>query len=105
MNQITKLASKPWIWSYLGALVVWLAAIVYTGGTGAGGMITAAIDNKVYPLPILASAEVVMPISAMPDRIPNSAVRENITTLMRSSDQPARPMACGLPPAPRNTVP
>ena len=48
MGQITKLASKPWIWSYLGALVVWLAAIVYTGGTGAGGMITAALSLAVF---------------------------------------------------------
>jgi len=35
--------ARPWIWSYLGALLVWLAAIAFTGGYGAGGMITAAL--------------------------------------------------------------
>ncbi|HEY1941931.1 MAG TPA: ABC transporter permease [Roseiarcus sp.] len=36
-------SAYPWIGSFLGALVVWLAAIVFTGGQGAGGMITAAL--------------------------------------------------------------
>ena len=26
---------KPWIWSFIGALLVWLAAIIFTGGHGA----------------------------------------------------------------------
>ena len=29
--------ARPWIWSFVGAGVVWLAAIVFTGGYGAGG--------------------------------------------------------------------
>ena len=36
-------STYPWIGSFLGALVVWLAAILFTGGQGAGGMITAAL--------------------------------------------------------------
>jgi ribose transport system permease protein len=36
-------STYPWIGSFLGALVVWLAAIVFTGGQGAAGMITAAL--------------------------------------------------------------
>ncbi len=36
-------SAYPWIGSFLGALVVWLAAIIFTGGQGAGGMITAAL--------------------------------------------------------------
>jgi ribose transport system permease protein len=42
------LIAKPWIWSFLGALVVWLAAIAFTGGYGAGGMITAALSLAVF---------------------------------------------------------
>src|ERR1700740_523186 len=39
---------QPWIWSYLGAFVVWLAAIAFTHGYGAGGMITAALALAVF---------------------------------------------------------
>jgi ribose transport system permease protein len=39
---------QPWIWSYLGALLVWLAAIVFTRGYGAGGMITAGLALAVF---------------------------------------------------------
>src|SRR6201988_3905912 len=39
---------QAWIWSYLGALLVWLAAIVFTHGYGAGGMITAALALAVF---------------------------------------------------------
>ena len=39
---------KPWIWSFIGALLVWLAAIIFTGGHGAGGMITAALSLAVF---------------------------------------------------------
>jgi ribose transport system permease protein len=43
-----KLLSRPWIWSFAGALAVWLAAIGFTGGYGAGGMITAALSLAVF---------------------------------------------------------
>src|SRR6202795_4812032 len=43
MRQITALAAKPWLWSFLGALVLWLITISFTGGHGGGGMITAAL--------------------------------------------------------------
>src|SRR6201987_6358668 len=39
---------QPWIWSYLGALLVWLAAIGFTRGYGAGGMISAALALAVF---------------------------------------------------------
>jgi ribose transport system permease protein len=42
------LLKQPWIWSFLGALIVWLAAIGFTGGHGAGGMITAALSLAVF---------------------------------------------------------
>jgi ribose transport system permease protein len=42
------LFAKPWIWSFVGAFLVWLAAIVFTGGHGAGGMLTAALSLSVF---------------------------------------------------------
>jgi ribose transport system permease protein len=39
----TTTEGKPWIWSYIGAVVVWLAAIAFTRGYGAGGMLTGAL--------------------------------------------------------------
>jgi ribose transport system permease protein len=42
------LLSAPWVWSYVGAALVWLAAIIFTGGYGAGGMITAALSLAVF---------------------------------------------------------
>jgi ribose transport system permease protein len=40
--------ARAWIWSYLGALLVWLAAIVFTRGHGAGGMLTAGLALAVF---------------------------------------------------------
>jgi ribose transport system permease protein len=37
------LFSQPWLWSFVGAVLVWIAAITYTGGYGAGGMVSATI--------------------------------------------------------------
>ena len=48
MAQISRLLAKPWIWSFLGALAVWVAAIVFTHGYGGGGMITAALSLAVF---------------------------------------------------------
>jgi ribose transport system permease protein len=45
---LRRLLSRPWIWSYLGALLVWLAAIVFTHGYGAGGMISAGLALAVF---------------------------------------------------------
>src|SRR5690242_4663423 len=42
------LLKRPWIWSFAGAGVVWLAAIAFTGGYGAGGMLTAALSLAVF---------------------------------------------------------
>jgi ribose transport system permease protein len=48
MEATRRLLGKPWIWSFVGALGVWLAAIGFTGGYGAGGMITAALSLAVF---------------------------------------------------------
>ena len=48
MTWARNILTRPWIWSFLGALVVWLAAIAFTGGYGAMGMITAALSLAVF---------------------------------------------------------
>jgi ribose transport system permease protein len=48
MPVLRALIGKPWIWSFAGALAVWLAAIAFTGGYGAGGMLTAALSLAVF---------------------------------------------------------
>ncbi|AZO50089.1 MAG: ABC transporter permease [Mesorhizobium sp.] len=48
MASLRMLLAKPWTWSFIGAAVVWLATIVFTGGYGAGGMITAALSLAVF---------------------------------------------------------
>ena len=45
---LKRLIAKPWIWSFAGAVLVWLAAIIFTAGHGAGGMITAALSLAVF---------------------------------------------------------
>ncbi len=48
MASLRLLLAKPWIWSFIGALLVWLATIAFTGGYGGGGMITAALSLAVF---------------------------------------------------------
>lgn len=48
MTSLRLLLAKPWIWSFIGALLVWLATITFTGGYGGGGMITAALSLAVF---------------------------------------------------------
>jgi ribose transport system permease protein len=48
MTFVRTVIGKAWIWSFLGALAVWLAAITFTGGYGAGGMLTAALSLAVF---------------------------------------------------------
>ena len=43
MESFRTLLAKPWLWSCLGALAVWLATIAFTGGHGGGGMLSAAL--------------------------------------------------------------
>jgi ribose transport system permease protein len=42
------LLRRPWIWSFAGALLVWLGAVQFTGGAGGGGMLTAALSLAVF---------------------------------------------------------
>ena len=46
MNQIAldKIFEKPWLWAFVGAACVWLATIIFTGGQGAGQILSAALS-------------------------------------------------------------
>jgi ribose transport system permease protein len=48
MRSLMGMLAKPWIWSFIGAAGVWLAAVGFTSGYGGGGMITAALSLAVF---------------------------------------------------------
>src|SRR5215471_17930174 len=48
MGFARRLFTRPWIWSFIGAVAVWLAAVAFTGGYGGGGMIPAALSLAVF---------------------------------------------------------
>jgi ribose transport system permease protein len=48
MALVAHLLARPWTWSFLGALAVWLAAIAFTGGYGALGMLNAALSLALF---------------------------------------------------------
>ena len=39
---------KPWIWSFIGAMAVWTATVVFTGGQAAGGITSAALSFATF---------------------------------------------------------
>ena len=43
MTSLERFAEKPWIWSFIAAGIVWAATIIFTGGQGGGGLISAAL--------------------------------------------------------------
>lgn len=43
MIGLRALARQPWLWAWLGAFAVWLATAVFTGGTGSGQVMSAAM--------------------------------------------------------------
>lgn len=48
MTAVQRLAAKPWLWAYVGALAVWLATITFTGGRGGGEVLTAALSFATF---------------------------------------------------------
>jgi ribose transport system permease protein len=44
LAKLQRLRDRPWIWSFIGALAVWLATIAVTGGKGGGEIVTAALS-------------------------------------------------------------
>jgi ribose transport system permease protein len=45
---VASLRRFPWILSFVGAALVWMGAIAYTGGQGAGAMLTTALSLAVF---------------------------------------------------------
>ncbi|MCW6509218.1 ABC transporter permease [Lichenifustis flavocetrariae] len=43
MASMRRVIAQPWLYSFVGAALVWIAAVTYTGGYGAGGMLSAGI--------------------------------------------------------------
>ncbi len=43
VERLNILFAKPWIWAFLGAGLVWLATIAFTGGQGAGAILSTAL--------------------------------------------------------------
>jgi ribose transport system permease protein len=48
MMRGTELLTKPWIWSFLGAGLVFLLAVWFAHGAGAGAMITTALALAIF---------------------------------------------------------
>lgn len=48
MTYARQIFEKPWIWSFVGMVLVWLATVLYTGGTGATQVITAALSFATF---------------------------------------------------------
>ncbi|MEM6761807.1 MAG: ABC transporter permease [Pseudomonadota bacterium] len=43
MRALARLGAAPWLWAWLGAVAVWGATAIFTGGTGSTAVITAAL--------------------------------------------------------------
>ncbi|BCH26108.1 ABC transporter permease [Mesorhizobium sp. L-8-10] len=47
-GRLRRLADRPWLWAYIGALAVWLATIAFTEGRGGGEVLTAALSFATF---------------------------------------------------------
>jgi len=47
-SSLERLFKKPWIWAYLGTIMVWLITVSFTRGQGAGDIITAALSFATF---------------------------------------------------------
>ena len=45
---MTRLLAKPWLWAFAAAGAVWLATVLFTGGLGGGGVLTAAFTFATF---------------------------------------------------------
>ncbi len=45
-----KLHRQPWVFSFAAAIAVWLITIIYTGGQGAGAILTAALSFATFTI-------------------------------------------------------
>ncbi|NNG65545.1 ABC transporter permease, partial [Pseudomonas fragi] len=45
---LNRIRSKPWLWSFLAALLVWLATLGFTGGEGAAALTSSALSFSAF---------------------------------------------------------
>ena len=45
---LNRIRSKPWLWSFLAALLVWLATLGFTAGEGAGALTSSALSFSAF---------------------------------------------------------
>jgi ribose transport system permease protein len=50
MNRVKALLSQPWIWSFIAALAVWIATIIFTGGQGSGAILSSALSFATFTI-------------------------------------------------------
>ncbi len=67
MNRFTRLTREPWIWSFIAATAVWLVTITYTGGQGAGAILTAALSFATFT--VIVGLGQMLVISAGPGNV------------------------------------
>jgi len=47
---VKRIGEQPWIWSFLAATLVWLMTIAFTGGQGAGEILTSALSFGTFTI-------------------------------------------------------
>jgi ribose transport system permease protein len=67
MIALKRLPAKPWIWSFGGAALAYAAAVSFTGGRGAGPMVTAALSLATFS--VLAGLAQLFVISLGPGNV------------------------------------
>jgi ribose transport system permease protein len=50
ISQVRTVAKQGWVWSFVAAAAVWLTTIIYTGGQGAGEILTAALSFATFTI-------------------------------------------------------
>jgi ribose transport system permease protein len=50
MSFFMRLKDETWIWSFIASILVWLLTIAYTGGQGAGAILTAALSFATFSI-------------------------------------------------------
>jgi ribose transport system permease protein len=48
VTAVRRLAAQPWLWSWIGALAVWLGIVVFTGARGGGDVMSAALTFAAF---------------------------------------------------------
>lgn len=47
-SSFMRLKDKPWLWSFLAAMLIWLATVGFTGGVGGGSLLSSALSFSAF---------------------------------------------------------